>query len=139
MKNEFNTTIRSRYLRSFLLLTLIYFGQTAPFYHFNHSHKGGSLELESHLIEASIEDSASHDEDHSHSSDHAHIYSKRIDWRLRNTLTLKILKFHDQSLSFATDYISFPPSNFSYLDLETSIFIDEYCASDLIIRGPPLS
>ena len=136
MKNENKNIITSHWLRSSLLLVLVYFGQAYSFYHLHHVHVDGLLEREisSHSIKFDVE----HLSDQHHDGDHQHTYDKHIDWLFTRPQSQRTVTIDDHNIISSTSYILTDDNSSSYFDLEELRFLDEYHASSSIIRGPPL-
>lgn len=143
MKNGDNNIFTSRWLRSFLLLALVYFSQIYPFSHLHHAHEDSLLEFGSSFfpVDVEVEHSSTHhhDDELPQTNNHQHTFDKHIDWHILRTQTIKTLSFDEQYCFSSIPFILTNGNNSVYYNYENTPFLDEQYVSSLIIRGPPLS
>jgi hypothetical protein len=139
MKTDYKDILASTWLRSALILVIVYFSQVYPFHHL---HDEGVLvsEIGSHPIQVDEGHSSDHHHDGAtpHTDDHRHAYDEHIDWHIIRTQDPRTLSFDDQSLFSSTSSVFAIDLDISLIDYKRFIGIDGHCVPASAIRGPPL-
>lgn len=141
MKNEHRNSLVFLWLRSALLLVILYSGQLHPFHHLHHFHDEGVAEstIYFHPIEIDVEHSSGHHHDGGspHTDDHRHTFDSHIDWHTARAQNPRILTLDDQRLFSSLSAAFTDDNSISRIDCERFIFIDSDDVPSSIIRGPP--
>ena len=133
MKKGHNNIITSHWLRSSIILVLLYFSQVYSFEHLHHVHGLLEFEISSHSVVVEGE----HLSDHHHDGDHQHKYDKHIDWHILRTRSQQTVIIDDQYIVSLLPFIISAEGDVSYIVNEDILFIDDSSRLSLIIRGPP--
>jgi hypothetical protein len=141
MNSEPNSIMTSRWLRSFLVLVFVVFGQVYPYHHLHHSHDDSYFEFEisSHPIEVDVEHSSDHhhDGDAPHPENHQHAYDKHIDWHVVRTQNQTTSAFDDQFPRSPLAYILADDNDISWTDSRDPLPVDGNYFPSTTVRGPP--
>lgn len=131
MKNRHNKIITSYWLRSSIILVLLYFSQSYSFAHLHHAHGLLEFEISSHSVVVDGEHLSDHD------GDHQHEYDRHIDWLILRTRSQHTVIIDDQYIVSLLPFIISAEGDVSYIVNEDILFIDDSSRLSLIIRGPP--
>lgn len=132
MENRHNKIITSHWLRSSLILVLLYFSQSYSFDHLHRAHGLFEFEISSHSVVVDGE----HLSDH-HDGDHQHKYDKHIDWHILRTRSQNTVIIDDQYIVSLLPFILSDDNDASNIVNDDILFIDDSSRLSLIIRGPP--
>ena len=130
--------ISSQMLRSFLILTLVYFSQINPLLQLNHTHLDVLTELEENTHSGSHATDHHHHDDSSHDNDHQHNFDNQIDWQIVRTQTLNNIRIENEYFLSSVLSVLVQDRELSHIDFLQPPIIDRYNTSSLIVRGPPL-
>ena len=133
MKKGHNNIITSHWLRSSIILVLLYFSQVYSFEHLHHVHGLLEFEISSHSVVVEGE----HLSDHHHDGDHQHKYDKHIDWHILRTRSQNTVIIDDQYIVSLLPFILSDDNDASNIVNDDILFIDDSSRLSLIIRGPP--
>ena len=132
MENRHNKIITSHWLRSSLILVLLYFSQSYSFDHLHRAHGLFEFEISSHSIVVDGGNLSDH-----HDGDHQHEYDKHIDWHILRTRSQNKVIIDDQYIVSLLPFIISAEGDVSYIVNDDILFIDDSSRLSLIIRGPP--
>ncbi len=131
MENRHNKIITSHWLRSSLILVLLYFSQSYSFDHLHRAHGLFEFEISSHSVVVDGEHLSDHD------GDHQHKYDKHIDWHILRTRSQNTVIIDDQYIVSLLPFILSDDNDASNIVNDDILFIDDSSRLSLIIRGPP--
>lgn len=143
MKHGYDSIIASRWLKSILVLTLVYYSQINPLAHVHHDHESGLFEFEisAHPVEADTENSSDHHHDGNrpHKDDHSHTFNEHVDWHRVRALYTRTPTPDVRYLYSVTPDIIIDNANSRHDESGEPLFIREYYACDSMLRAPPVS